>query len=641
MRLGRAALTIGLVSSLWPAAAQAFLPEGHEIIEATAYRRLLTMERVPLTEVSGRALLVALMRSGVLRLPTCLERRPLAMGCGEPEQNDLPLGHWPQLRAGGADLILDRQLSARGQAQHFMAETADALSPLDESLGVPGDLARAAYRRCITVMTAVLDGILRDPALAFRRVVGMYPLIHGIEDSFSAAHVDRDEQLRIVHLLSWALIDWPRYFLHGRWSFPSATHHAIHEKRDEDYLLPAEERPDCHELHQPWAIPEDCLTPRARAAADAVFDLLVLTYRLQARAAAESRRASLAAPEDAALWREYVEKHLPSAVVETVDLSVPAWTAPRRPDVLLGALGGWKSGGWALGIWSSRLLYGPAIPFLLSLEGAVAIGHAPDEGDTLAARAGVGFLLPLVRRFAIGVSPLYFELPCDTHFDHCHPGWGATLGHLLIPIGGFGWVALQGPAWSWNQGAFRGSRVSLAFGWAHERSPRFVPPAPEVLEAWRPPPRQGVTSFRRNRISRLIFITGTAGTTDANGFVGAGLAARLDRDRWNRRAGVAPGLSLELDNGRTDGTMGAVGTLSPELCTYILPSRLSVSVEPARLRVGALAGHTVGVDLGARLSVGVSIGVVEVSVASPFASYLAPSRWRLLPFSLRIGLFFD
>ena len=48
----------------------------------------------------------------------------------------------------------------------------------------------------------------------------MYALMHAVQDSFSAAHVARDDQGRILHLMSWTLIDWPSYLLHGRASFP-------------------------------------------------------------------------------------------------------------------------------------------------------------------------------------------------------------------------------------------------------------------------------------------------------------------------------------------------------------------------------------------------------------------------------------
>jgi hypothetical protein len=65
--------------------------------------------------------------------------------------------------------------------------------------------------------------LLRNPRLAHERLAGMYVLMHAIQDSFSAAHAARDDQGRIIHLLSWKLIDWPRYFAHGRGTFSTVN----------------------------------------------------------------------------------------------------------------------------------------------------------------------------------------------------------------------------------------------------------------------------------------------------------------------------------------------------------------------------------------------------------------------------------
>ena len=99
------------------ARAGAFALDGHEIIEAAAYKRLLAMEVVPGTGVSGRALLGALIAAGVLDEPPCFDRARPNGECGADERLDLPLLYWPVLHAGAADLVLDRQESAsRGSA---------------------------------------------------------------------------------------------------------------------------------------------------------------------------------------------------------------------------------------------------------------------------------------------------------------------------------------------------------------------------------------------------------------------------------------------------------------------------------------------------------------------------------------------
>ena len=209
MRPRMAAALAMLITTLASSGARAFLPEGHEIIEAAAYRRLLALQEVPGTGVSGRALLASLMAARVLIAPPCFDREPRG-ACGAEARVETPLAFWPRLGSGAADILIDRQLGQRGQCQHFMAQTQDGFTPPDARFGVPGGLAIAAYQRCVGVLGAVLDGILRDPTLAAWRMAGMYVFMHAIEDSFSAAHTRRDGQGRVVYLLSWTLIDWPR-----------------------------------------------------------------------------------------------------------------------------------------------------------------------------------------------------------------------------------------------------------------------------------------------------------------------------------------------------------------------------------------------------------------------------------------------
>ena len=194
------------------------------------------MEVVPGTGVSGRALLGALIAAGVLDQPPCFDRAHPNGECGADERLDLPLLYWPPLHAGAADLVLDRQIGQQGQCQHFMANTGDGLTPPDPRFGVPSALVTEAYQRCVRIAGAVFDLILRDPQLARWRLAGTYVLIHALQDSFSAAHVNRDPHLQIVHLLSWKLIDWPRYAWHGHLQFPVPTHHMITDPRDADFL---------------------------------------------------------------------------------------------------------------------------------------------------------------------------------------------------------------------------------------------------------------------------------------------------------------------------------------------------------------------------------------------------------------------
>ncbi|HMF41424.1 MAG TPA: hypothetical protein VKQ32_12050 [Polyangia bacterium] len=641
----RILLTIGaaavVLSTAAPAAA--FSLDGHFIIEAAAYKRLLALARVPETDVSGRQLLGALIAGGLLVEPPCLDGVRAGGSCDAKARREQPLAFWPALGAGAADIIIDRQLSAGGQCQHFMAETDDGFSPPHPRFGVPTALVTTAYRRCVTILGIVFDGLLRDPALARTRLVGTYALMHAIQDSFSAAHVARDGDGRIVHLLSWTLIDWPSYLAHGTMSFPPTTHHAILEPRDTEYLRPDAVTADgqrCADIYNPYALPEECLTPRARAAADAVVDFLVVMYRLRARAAAAGRPASLAAPEDLALWHEFVAKHLPSAAdVGTLALPTVTEIGSQRADTFIGAQATVGSDGWGAGGWGARFFYGPAVPFALAAVAGAGFQRGSD-GNHLVAAAGLGLYLPLVRRFSIGVTPAGLAIGCNTGFHDCNATLFATVGEVLVPLPHSTWLGIQGPRWSWSERDFGGPLVGVAFGWSHEETPSPTAIAPEIVAAWDPPAPAEVSGYRVAATSWLFFVSTTAGSTSENRWVSGGIELRRDRDRWNRRAGWAPALSFAVAGGTTDGTGGGTATLAPTLRLYVVSDRLWLAAVPAAVRVGVSSTRDFYADVAGAAAAGVIVGRLELSAASPPLSYVSRDRWHALPISVRLGFLF-
>ena len=644
-----AGLILTIAIGLWSLPASAFELDGHEVIEATAYKRLLALHAVPGTgppEISGRALLAGLIATGVLVEPPCFDRADPWGDCGAAQRLELPLRYWPTLRSGGPDIVIDRQLGQRGQCQHFMASTADGLTPADPRSGVPGGLATTAYLRCIREVGLVFDGILRDPRLAEWRVVGPYVLMHAIEDSFSAAHVDRDPHFKIVHLLSWTLIDWPSYLLHGKGSFPAATHHAASDHRDFDYVRWDARTSDghaCRDFHHPYAFPEECLTGRAKAAVDAVVDYLVLLYRLRARASAEGRQASLFSPApsgDAALWMNFAREHLPSAAV-AAELPQEPRSALPRPDLFIGVQGVVGSHMLGAGLWAGKLFVGPAVPFALGLTGGAGFNRR--EGvDQLGASAQASLLLPFVRRLTIGVAPAGLQVVCDTHFDSCQTDVVATLGVLLVPLGSATWLGVEGPRWSWTERAIGSSWMGLTFGWSHEDVPPFVPPRAEAVATWDPPAPDEVRSYRHTRSTRAVFLATTVASGPDNQFVGVGLDWRRDRDHWDRRAGFAPGLQVEVDAGRIDSS-GPGGSLAvaPTLWAYLVPNRFALTATPALVRFGALADRAVAVDVAGRAGIVLDLGRLELEADSPPLSYVSRDRWSALPITMRLGLQFD
>ena len=542
--------------------------------------------------------------------------------------------------------MIDRQIGQRGQCQHFMAQTADSVSPVDPRFGEPGALVTTAYSRCVQVAGVVFDGILRDPYLASWRVVGTYVLMHAIEDSFSAAHVDRDPHFNVVHLLSWTLIDWPSYWLHGHATFPPATHHAVTDQRDYDYVrwdAHALDGTSCRDFHEPYAVPEECLTERAQAAVGAVVDYLVITYRLRARAVAEGRPATLfsaASDEAPELWLGFLRTHLPSVAVPA-ELPAERYEALPRADVFVGVQGNGSGSSLGVGLWGGRLFYGPATPFALAVVGGAGWSRSDGVGQ-LGAGARLGLLLPLVRRFTIGVAPAGLQVSCTTHLGGCQPDLTATLGELLVPLGTSTWLGVEGPRWSWTDARVRGA-VGRARAWLVARERAASRPA-------RTGGRRDLEPAAARRGDRLPGGPLDPGRVSRDdGRVASRQRIRGRRARLGPRSrslGPSRGLRpLAPGRGRRGGdrgdpTGGAI-SVAGSLRAYVLPDRLALTATPALVRVGAIADRAVGVDVAGSLGILFDLGRIAVGASSPPLSYLSRDRWHALPFTLRLGLRLD
>jgi hypothetical protein len=641
-----AALLVVAFATLASRRAAAFGLEGHEIIEATAYKRLLATDAIPGFDppVSGRILLARLMATGVLLPPPCFDR---AAGddCTASDRRETPLRFWPLLGSGTPDLVLDRQLGQRGQCQHFMAKTSDGLAPIDPRFGVPGDLATAAYVRCTRLAGVVLDGILRDPYLAAWRVAGTYSLMHALEDSFSAAHADRDAQLRIVHLLSWTLIDWPSSLARGRWGFPPATHHRVTDDRDKDYLVWSGTAPDgqpCRSIRHPYAVPEACLTPRAKAAAAAVVAFLIVIYRARTDASGAAHPASLFSSDEVRRdWLAFLDDHVAGVAAPAELPDAPRSPLPRS-DVLVGVQGLAGDHLWGVGLWNAKLFFArPVIPFALGVTGAVAYAR----GDTtryLAGAVGLSLLLPLVRRFTIGAAPAGLRVACDTHFDGCAADVVATAGLVLIPIGDAVWIGVEGPQYSWTAREWGRTWFGLSVGWAHERDPHRQPLGADAIGGWDPPRLDEVDGYRMTRSTRALFLSVSAGSKPDNSFVGAGIDWRWDRDRWNRRSGLCPGAQIEVYDGAIDErSRGGGVAAAPTLRAYLVADRVSLVATPALLRFGALGSGAAGTDVGARAGLTFEVGNLELEVDSSPLSYVSRDRWHTFPITVRLAALLD
>jgi catechol-2,3-dioxygenase len=144
------------------------------------------------------------------------------------------------------------------------------------------------------------------------------------------------------------------------------------------------------------------------------------------------------------------------------------------------------------------------------------------------------------------------------------------------------------------------------------------------------------------RSTRALYLATTAGGQPDQAYVGFGLDWRRDRDRWNRRTGLVPGLQLELDSGATvEGTRTIGMALAPMLRVYLIAGRVALTVTPALLRAGAFSRRGLGFDVAARAGVAFHVGNVELSLDSFPVSYLPDGQRKALPVTARLGVLLD
>jgi hypothetical protein len=650
-RAARLAAAAAVFATLWAARAEAFGLVGHEIIEATAYKRLMALDAVPGTgtpAVSGRTVLATLIATNVLLPPPCFDRSRWSPGCDDDLRLELPLRHWPLLGAGAPDLVIDRQLGQQGQCQHFMARTDDGTSAVDPRFGVPGDLVTTAYDRCVRIVGLAYDGILTNPTRASWRLVGTYALIHALEDSFSAAHVDRDAHFKIVHLLSWTLIDWPRNLFTGKRhvGYAAPTHHAVTDARDYEYLEQdgsAHGGKPCKSFLHPYAVPEECLTPRALAAVDAVFDLLVMTYRIRVGPGGQARPASILVDSEArGAWQGYLDEHFASVAAKAEVPREPFTQTKPRTDWFLGAHVGAGDGAWAAGVWGAHLGFvRPVVPFALVNSGGIIYSRVHGASG-LTGVYTLGLALPLVRRFTIGASPIGVAVGCNTHVSDCSVDLTAGVGVLLIPLGDSTWLGLEGPRYSWIDRRWSEVWAAVAFGWSYEDVPHPRTFAPDAAAAWNPPRPDEVHAYRGARGTRTLHVIASVGSRDDDAYFGGAVGLRRDRDAWNQRSGLCPELELALFHGRVDATRNAgVVSVAPSLRTYVVADKISLVATPALMRAGALGSGKVGFDLGARAGIALQLERVELGVDSAPLSYLSDDLRHAFPLAVRIGALLD
>lgn len=640
-------------------AAQAFTVEGHEALEAAVYRRLLRSSAVDDGDghaVSGVELLRDLIRHGALETPPCFEpasdsRRARC----EQAASDRPALFWPVLGTGEPDLKTLRQFASNGQCFHFMARSEDVWTePEDVAFGVPRRLGSEAYARCTRLLSSLFAATVRDPKAANEEYRGLYALMHAVADSFSAAHAERDAEGHIVYLKPWRLRAALPYALPTRWDayryLFGASHHGVVDARDFAFV---QDTPACADLSHPYALPDHCFSARGEHAIEAMTDLLLTVHRVLSHA---DRGAH---PIDAAdAWRAFLQRHM-SSVGDEPDIDPPRfgereWTPAfvfgfrYRPRAIDGAHDMTATVGSAL--FTDVTL--PLVP-LLELEGGC---RRIDGRCKPVLGIQTSLFVPLTEGFSLGVTPLSL-------LGHFGDDGEVTLGahvirgdlYLLDAL----WLSVAGPKYESLHRSFDAEMIAVSIGWAwsgklprDEEKPggvrfqvdsrRLASAAPEPRgERWAPPPL--FQRYQRDTVTTLVHILGgTVLPEHSDGWYSlGGLEVLWDRDRRNRRAGVALGGRVDTQYRRTRDEQFFTAIGGPVVRGYLIPDRLALELAPLATDAGYRRADGDGnafFDVGGEASLSVMpLNRLEIGVESPRLSYRAGARVGGTNLGLRVG----
>lgn len=473
-----------------PKAALAFKPLGHDVIEATAYKRLLAEPVVPGLGVSGKEVLASLIRRGVLSRPSCFPEDAGTSECSPPA-NDLP-GVWlPEVRSGREDLWLARQFDGTEQCFHFMAPTSDVYGSAGvTATGVPDRMVALAPSRCMRFVNGMVDSILGSE----HHDDDAYVLLHSLVDSYSGAHALRDQAnaWKLEYLKPWRLIGAIDYCAHpSGWKYWALTyHHDVSDAADDAWKVDSPACPEPTE-NDVYSVPESCLTDRAKEAAAVAHDALVALF-VMTNAGAKTH--------DAAAWTSVLmrlagggpndppaalERHspYPSESVWTPGLTAAAalgtYTTVRRTEALARldlVLQGFP-------------LLAPLVPSLRVDAGGA---HGADAGWVVRSPI-MGFTLPVGHMLSIEMPALQLQVREGPKLDVVTN----LVGLQMFPVDGY-YVGVSAGQYSFASGV-TDFAPSVALGYAAgsettavhtphlgNRGPHRQPPASRAMAAATP-----------------------------------------------------------------------------------------------------------------------------------------------------------
>lgn len=637
------------VLAAYPGAAAAFNSKGHNVIEALVYRTLV--------EGYGRQpprpdVLRDLINDGDLMPPVCFGRS------GSEECRDVQVGNpllqWPMPRTDWPDLNYRRQFSDEGQCFHFMATAADEGTAPIPGTRIPRDMAVRAVVRCRNLLDRLVDSVVEVGGRQTRQGgLGLYELMHAVQDSFSHAHTERQAGGgKIEFLRVWEPVGKLAGGRLGMTYSGSPTRHDSHEPRDAAFIRNFAEvdgRP-CRDLVDfPYSMPFACLSEDGDAARRALVELLVTVHELQL--ARRANPASQAHPSESAAWQAYKARWLDATHAcsgAECDEKQPAMRMPAS-NFLVGVEGTFSPSAETFGASLRGILfqYSPDLnPFVYGL--GARVGYVRAYGDSLdLAVAGLDFdlLLPVGRHSLLGFTPAALR----TDFGSSSRGAeiASQLAVLYWQPSPRLWFAFRGPVEvNWSR-----ARADWAFGLSIGLAPSTQEVSPQGLirpdeeraerhdDQWSPEPLwYGRLKGRVPSVYASLAVsayTQPADATPGTVYGAGGLGASLfwDRDHWGNLYPTAWGGSLLIGNRRTSGPATYLTAAAALEWRWYLLKIMGLSVVPARVEYGPrISGkdyddtspfvsgtppHQHYFQAGSRLGVAMNAGLVDLLVQGP------------------------
>jgi hypothetical protein len=651
--------------------AVAFDSKGHAVIEALSYRTLVEGYggQPPRPDV-----LRDLINDGALDTPWCFGRGDHASGecLNAPARN--PLLCWPEPESDRPDAFFRRQFSDPGQCFHYMGTLADGLSDPIPGTSVPRALATSAVVRCNDLLDGLLRQIVVDGGPGTRRSgFGLYEMMHAVEDSFSFAHTERRPDVeRVDYLRVWKPIERIAGIPTERSSkIPDQVFHMWDDHRDKTYVAEGGEEKCEKRTDHPYDVPYACLSSEGDRARRAVVELLVLVrnLRLAQRAAPLGTDTR---PESSPEWRQYRAKWFTSVhPCEGAECAVrqPPEPVPGKYAFLGIDTRFLTPGTFEATARGSVLRYAEGLnPFVYSVNASLGYQYRKDGGSAGVAGLGVGLVLPVGLKAALGLTPAELR----TVFGGSGGGF-ELLTRLLrfdYDLGDNLVLSVEAPlVVNWVQPAVHWSvGVGLSYGLF---SPRVVEGATvlhhedetERQDAeWVPPPAPyDRLHGRRTTVGVIAGISVT--TPPANAVEGRSyglgmLGAELtwDRDHWGGRFAFTPVVSLSAGVRNTSGdSTYLTGTVGLGVRWYFL-GPLGLSVTAVRIEAGPKVRGKGEIDdsagvhgppgseyyflAGSRVGLALRLGVLDLLVDSPTIAWTSDpfGTHEVLSFTLGIRL---